>query len=210
MGYLEGLYGKYPRVDFNLISQYKEGLIATTCCLGAEVPQAIVHKGVEQGELVFLKWLNLFGHGNYFIELQRHGILNVDNSGMSQEDINQVLISFSKKYDVPIIATNDSHYVNEDDFEAHDILLCINTGDLKKTPVGDGKGFRFGFPGKDFFFKTKEEMAALFKDVPQALDNTILIADLIETPKLTRDILLPNYILPEGFNTQGDYLRHLS
>lgn len=214
LGYIEGMYSKYPRVDKELIIQYKEGLIATTCCLGAEVPQTIIKKGEEAGEKVFLEWLELFGE-DYYIELQRHNIKNIRNQGISQEDINQILLKWSKKYNVPVIATNDSHYIDETDWVAHDILLCINTGEKKNTPIGtdedeDRKGTRFGFPNNQFYFKSTEEMIALFHDIPQALDNTQLIADKVEMPNLKRDVLLPNYSLPPGFNNQGDYLRHIT
>ena len=214
LGYIEGLYSKWPRVDKELIKQYSEGLIATTCCIGAEVPQAIMHKGEEAGEKVFLEWLDIFGD-DYFIELQRHNIENLDGTGVSQEDINQLLLKWSEKYKVTAIATNDSHYVEEEDANAHDILLCVNTGELQSTPVGKGdqynaKGTRFGFPNEQFFFKTQAEMERTFKDIPHVLDNTQMIVDRINTPKLERDILLPNFAMPEQFATQDDYLRYLT
>lgn len=209
LGFIEGLYGKYPRVDRDLIKQYSEGLIATTCCIGAEVPQAILHKGEEEAEKIFKSWLDIFGD-DYFIELQRHNLSNVDKTGMSQEDVNQILLKWSKKYNVPVIATNDAHYVNEEDHNAHDILLCVNTGETQRTPIGEGKGYRFGFPNSQFYFKTPEEMLHLFSDVPEALDNTQMIADRIISPKLKRDVLLPNYILPDKFKDQNDYLRFLT
>ena len=176
LGFIEGLYGKYPRIDKDLIRKHSEGIIATTCCIGAEVPQAILHKSEEEAEKVFLEWLDIFGE-DYYIELQRHDLEDLDSTGKSQEDVNQVLLKWSEKYNVPAIATNDSHYVDEVDYNAHDILLCINTGDLQSTPVGQGKDFRFGFPNSQFFFKTQAEMLEKFKDVPFALDNTQLIVD---------------------------------
>lgn len=209
LGYIDGLYSKYPRIDKDLVRKYKDGLIATTCCIGAEVPQTILRKGEEEGEKVFQEWLEIFGD-DYFIELQRHGLQDIDGSGLSQEDVNQILVKWSKKYNVPVIATNDSHYVDQDDANAHDILLCVNTGDKKSTPVGDGKGFRFGFPNDKFYFKTQEEMNVLFSDLPEAIDNTNLVLDRITPPKLENDILLPNYTLPEGFADQNAYLRHLT
>ena len=209
MGFIDGLYGKYPRVDKDLIKQYSEGLIATTCCIGAEVPQAIIHKGEEAAEEVFKEWLDVFGE-DYFIELQRHNLKNIDNSGISQEDINQILLKWSEKYNVPAIATNDSHYVDEDDWNAHDILLCINTGDKQSTPIGNGRDFRFGFPNSEFYFKTQEEMKKLFSDVPQVIENTGLIVDRVKNLKLSNEILLPAYQLPKEFKTQEDYLRHIT
>ncbi len=209
LGFIDGLYGKYPRIDKELIRKFKDGIIATTCCIGAEVPQAILHKSEEDAEKVFLEWLDIFGE-DYYIELQRHDLLDLDKTGKSQEDVNQVLLKWSEKYNVPVIATNDSHYVNEVDHNAHDILLCINTGDLQSTPVGQGRDFRFGFPNSQFYFKTQAEMLEKFKDIPHALDNTQLIVDKVTPPKLKRDVLLPHYVLPPGFANQDEYLRHLT
>ena len=190
LGFLEGLYGKYPRIDKKLLSQYKEGLIATTCCIASEVQQTILNEGEERGEEVFKEWFEIFGE-DYYIEIQRHDLGEIDNTGMTQEDVNQILIKWSKKYGVPLIATNDSHYIEEEDWLAHDILLCVNTGDKISTPRGYGKGFRFGFPNHEFYFKTTAEMKELFKDIPEAIDNTNRIVDSITPPELKRDILLP-------------------
>ena len=214
LGYIDGLYSKWPRVDRELIKQYSEGLIATTCCIGAEVPQAIMHKGEEAAEKIFLEWLEIFGE-DYFIELQRHNIENLDGTGISQEDINQLLLKWSEKYKVTAIATNDSHYVDEEDSNAHDILLCVNTGELQSTPVGSGenynsKGTRFGFPNEQFFFKTQAEMGKLFSDIQHDMDKTQMNIERNKTTKLERDILLPNFVMPEQFATQDDYLRYLT
>ncbi|HRI27334.1 MAG TPA: DNA polymerase III subunit alpha, partial [Chitinophagales bacterium] len=210
LGYIEGLYGKYPRIDKELVLQYHTGLIATTCCLGAEVPQAILNKGEAEARKVFEWWLNIFGE-DYYVELQRHHL-------KEQEEVNRVLLKFAKDYNVKIIATNDSHYVDRQDANAHDILLCINTGEKQSTPKADEfiddssqmKNRRFAFPNDEFFFKTTNEMSALFADLPQAIDNTNEIVDKIEPLKLKQDILLPNYQVPEGFATQDDYLEHLT
>lgn len=126
-GFMEGLYGKYPRIDKELILQYHEGLIATTCCLGAMVPQAIMYKSEGEAETEFKWWLDLFGE-DFYVEFQRHGMAE-------QNKVNDVLIKFAKKYNVKIIASNDSHYVDQSDFNAHDILLCINTGEKQATPA---------------------------------------------------------------------------
>lgn len=206
LGFIEGLYGKYPRIDKELIVQYHEGLIATTCCIGAEVPQAILYKTEKEAEDTFKWWLDLFGD-DYYIELQRHQI-------KEQEKINHVLLEFSRKHGVKTIATNDSHYVERDDANAHDILLCINTGDLKSTPISTdeegGKGYRFGFPNNEFYFKTQAEMGKLFSDVPASLDNTAEIVDKVELLDLKRQILLPNFPIPPEFANQDLYLRHLT
>ncbi len=129
LGYIEGMYSKYPRIDKELIEKYHEGIIATTCCIGAHVPQAILRFDEKTAEKEFKWWLDLFGE-DYYIELQRHQI-------PEQETINQTLLKFAKKHNVHVIATNDSHYINEDDANAHDILLCINTGEKQSTPGFD-------------------------------------------------------------------------
>lgn len=202
LGYMEGLYSKWPRIDKELVLKYHKGLIATTCCIGAEVPQTILEKGETEAEEVFKWWLDLFGE-DYYIEIQRHNL-------PEQIAVNKVLLKFAAKYNVKIIASNDSHYIEKTDADAHDILLCVNTGELKNTPIGDGKNFRFGFPNNEFYFKTQEEMSTLFSDIPEALDNTNEIVDKIEPLKLKRDILLPIYQLPEQFTSQDDYLKHLT
>jgi DNA polymerase-3 subunit alpha len=210
LGYIEGLYGKYPRIDKELIVKYHEGLIATTCCIGAMVPKAILRKGEEEGEKEFKWWLDLFGD-DYYVELQRHDIPD-------QNKVNEVLLKFAAKYNVPIIASNDSHYVDQKDWNAHDILLCINTGEKQSTPTmkdfsddeGFVKGKRFAFANDQFYFKTTQEMKTLFADVPQAIDNTNMIVDKIELLDLKRDILLPAFPLPENFTNQDDYLEHLT
>lgn len=205
LGFIEGLYGKYPRIDKELILQYHKGLIATTCCIGAEVPQVILQKGEKEAEEAFKWWLNIF-EDDYYIELQRHKI-------KEQDQVNEILLKWAKKYNVKTIATNDSHYVEQEDANAHDILLCINTGDLKATPISNdeegGKGYRFGFPNNEFYFKSNQEMSWLFHDVPEALDNTNEIIDKVELLDLKRQILLPNFPVPEGFLNQVQYLRHL-
>ena len=210
LGYIEGFYSKYPRIDKELILKHHEGLIATTCCLAASVPRTILRKGEEAGLEEFKWWLDLFGE-DYYIELQRHGI-------PEQDQVNAVLLRWAKQFNVPVIASNDSHYVDQQDANAHDILLCINTGEKQSTPkakdfddeMGKPKGTRFAFYNDEFFFKTQAEMAATFSDVPEALDNTNAIVDKVEVLKLKQDILLPHYAIPEGFTDQDEYLTHLT
>jgi len=211
LGYIEGLYGKYPRIDKELILQYHTGLIATTCCLGASVPRVILKKGEEEGEKEFKWWLDIFGE-DYYIELQRHDI-------PEQNKVNEVLLKFAQKYNVKVIASNDSHYVDQGDSNAHDILLCINTGEKQSTPsmkdFGDddsvsSKGKRFAFYNDQFYFKTTDEMSRLFSDLPQAIDNTNEIVSKITPLKLKQDILLPNFQIPSNYLTQDDYLHHLT
>ena len=210
LGYIEGMYSKYPRIDKELIHKYHEGLIATTCCLGALVPQTILKKGEEEGENEFKWWLNIFQE-DYYIELQRHGI-------PEQEKVNEVLLKFAKRYNVKVIASNDSHYVDQEDFNAHDILLCINTGEKQSTPAlreftDDDvmiKNKRFAFPNDQFYLKTGAEMANVFEDLPEAIDNTNEIVDKVELLDLKREILLPHFVVPPGFNSQDEYLESLT
>ena len=136
MSYIEGVYSKFPRIDRELLVQYHEGLIATSCCIGAELPQTILWKTEDEAEELLKWWLDLFGE-DYYIEIQRHGLMNIDNTGKSQEDVNQVLLKFAQKYNVKVICTNDSHYVEQNDFAPHDLLLCVNTGEEHSIPVGD-------------------------------------------------------------------------
>jgi DNA polymerase III subunit alpha len=217
LGYMEGLYGKYPRIDKELIVKHHEGLIATTCCLGAMVPQAIMRKGEAEAEKEFKWWLDLFGE-DYYVEFQRHGMAE-------QDKVNEVLIKFARKYNVKIIASNDSHYVDVEDFNAHDILLCINTGEKVATPAlrefSDDdiniKDKRFAFPNDQFYFKKTSEMIKTFQDLPEAIDNTNEVVDKVELLNLKRDILLPAFPIPKEFQIHSDsnlnqweYLRHIT
>ncbi|MBL0192464.1 MAG: DNA polymerase III subunit alpha, partial [Saprospiraceae bacterium] len=206
LGYMEGYYSKWPRIDKSLLLKYHEGLIATSCCLGAMVPQAILKEDEATAEKEFKWWLDLFGE-DYYIELQRHNL-------PEQEKVNKLLLEFAVKYGVKIIASNDSHYVEQQDSNAHDILLCVNTGELQRTPISsdeeDGKGFRFGFPNDQFYFKTQSEMGQLFADLPQAIDNTNEIVSKVELLDLKKDILLPNFQVPSTFKDQDDYLEHIT
>jgi DNA polymerase-3 subunit alpha len=217
LGYIEGMYSKYPRIDKELIEKYHEGLIATTCCIGAYVPQTILHEDEAAAEKEFKWWLDMFGE-DYYIEIQRHNI-------KEQEIINQTLLMFAKEYNVSVIATNDSHYTDQDDYNAHDILLCINTGEKQATPGYDDmtnddlhiKERRFKFPNDQFYFKTAEEMRQLFSDIPEAIDNTNAIVDKVEVLNLKKDILLPAFPVPKEFKVheddtlnQWEYLKHIT
>lgn len=199
LGFIEGMYGKYPRIDKELLVKYHKGLIATTCCIGASVPQAIIKKGEDEGWKEFCWWKDLFGD-DYYVEIQRHGIRD-------QNIANEVLLKFAQRSGTKVICSNDSHYVEKDDANAHDILLCVNTGDKQSTPTNKDfddanpmpKGTRFAFFNDEFYFKTKDEMLATFKDIPESLDNTQEVVDKVDLLKLNRDILLPNFPIPKEF-----------
>ena len=210
LGYIEGMYSKYPRIDKTLIHKYHQGLIATTCCLGALVPQTILKKGEAEGENEFKWWLNIFQE-DYYVELQRHGMAE-------QDKVNLVLLKFAKKYNVKVIASNDSHYVDQQDFNAHDILLCINTGEKQSTPAMRDftdddvmtKNKRFAFPNDQFYMKTTAEMTKVFEDIPEAIDNTNEVISKIDLLDLKKEILLPFFEVPPAYKTQDEYLEHLT
>lgn len=202
LGFIEGFYSKYPRIDKELILKYHKGLIATTCCLGAEIPQAILQDDPVLAEEKFKWWLDLFGE-DYYIELQRHHL-------EEQEKVNHVLMGYAAKYGVKAIVSNDSHYLDKENANAHDILLCINTGDVQSTPKGEAKGMRFGFPNDEFYFKTREEMSTLFEDNPRAVENTLEVADKIEKLDLKRQVMLPAFPIPKEFESANAFLRHLT
>ncbi|MGB1217230.1 MAG: DNA polymerase III subunit alpha, partial [Saprospiraceae bacterium] len=194
----------FPRIDKEILIQHTEGLIASSCCIGAEIPQLIMKGKIDEAEEALKWWLDVFGE-DFYIELQRHhGLEDIDGLGISQEDINQQLILFARKHNVKIIATNDSHYVEEDDADAHDFLLCVNTGSLKESEK------RFRFPSSDFYMKSQMEMNRLFADIPEAIDNTMEVFSKIDTLELARDVLLPAYQIPPKFKTQDEYLRHIT
>lgn len=165
LSYIEGVYSKWPRIDKELLLRYSKGLIATSCCIGAEVPQAILWKSEEEAEEIFKWWLDVFGE-DYYIEIQRHGLMNIDGTGKSQEDINQVLLKWAKKYNVKVICTNDSHYVDQEDWNAHDILLCVNTGEDQSTPVGDfaTKYYRFLSDDQKVIYDTVENVRSKYSN----------------------------------------------
>jgi DNA polymerase III subunit alpha len=202
MGYIEGYYYKFPRIDRELVKKYRGGLIATTGGLSGEVPDLILNRGEEVAEEALKWWLDLFG-ADLYIELMRHGL-------EEEERVNSVLLEFAGKYGIKVIATNNTFYLEKKEARAHDALLCIDNNDSISTPIGKGREKRFGFPNDEFYFKTQDEMKALFADLPEAISNTKEISDKIEDIRLERDVILPNFSLPENFETEDEYLRHLT
>jgi len=201
LGYTDGLYYK-PRIDKEVLKQYSEGLIATTCCLASEVNQTLVREGEQAAQEVFEWYLDVFGE-DYYIELQRHGLKD-------QDFCNNILLQWAKKYDVKVIATNDSHYVDKEDSEAHDILLALQTN----ADLNDPNRFRFTDDynqlNPEFYLKQPDEMLALFHDVPESIDNTNEIVDKVDDFKLDSDLLLPSFKVPDSFQDMDDYLRYLT
>ena len=202
IGFIEGLYGIHPRVDKELIAQYKEGIIATTGGLYSEIPHLILHIGEKQAEEAFKWWHQLFGE-DFYIELNRHD--------MREEDrVNETLLKFADKYGVKYFAANECYYLEKEESNAHDVLLCIKEGEFQSTPIGTGRGTRFGLPNNQFYFKSEAEMKLLFQDLPEAIATISEIVDKIEKYELKRNVLLPKFIFPKEFVTEDDYLKFLT
>ncbi len=196
LGYEEGLYGLYPRIDKELVVQYKEGVIALSGGLASEIPNLILNVGETQAEEAFQWWHQTFGE-DFYVELMRH-------NREDEHHVNEVMVSLANKYGVKVIAANDVFYLTKEDAEAHDVLLCVKEGELKSTPIGRGRGFRFGFENDQYYFKSQEEMKKLFADIPEAIENIQEILDKVEEYKLERDVLLPAFNIPEEFRDPED------
>ena len=193
-GYVDGFYYK-PRVDMEVLKTYHKGIIALSACLAGEVPRFMARGLYEEAKEAVLKYQEIFGRGNYFLELQDHGI-------PMQRQVNQGVIRLSRELDIPLAATNDCHYINAEDWEAHDILLCIQTG--KK--VADENRMRY--EGGQYYVKSEEEMRELFSYIPEAIDNTAKIAERCNVEIEFGVTKLPRYEVPEGYDSWG-YLNHL-
>ena len=202
IGFTEGLYGIHPRIDKPLVQEYKSGLIATTGGLLSEVPHLILHVGEKQAEEAFKWWLDQFGE-DFYVELNRHGVPEEDH-------VNEVLLRFAEKYGVKYFAANECYYLDKEEANAHDVLLCIKEGEFKSTPIGYGRGHRYGLVNDQYYFKSQDEMRSIFSDLPEAIETITEIVDKIETYKLERDVLLPKFDIPSGFNSEDDYLRHIT
>ena len=212
LAYTEGFY-YVPRIDREVIQQYKEDIIVLTGNLYGEVPGKILNVGENQAEEALIWWKDQFGEDLY-VELMRH----------NQEDedrVNPVLVSLAKKHDVKIIATNNTYYCEQQDANAHDILLCVKDGEKQATPIGRGRGYRYGLPNQEYYFKNGDQMKSLFKDLPEAISNVQEVVDKIEPFELARDVLLPAFTIPEQFKVDADeqdggkrgenaYLRHIT
>jgi DNA polymerase-3 subunit alpha len=212
----EGFY-YLPRIDKELLLQFKGDLIASTGGIWAEIPYLILNVGETQAEEAFVWWKEQFGD-DFYVELNRHGIPEEDK-------VNEVLLEWANKYGVKYFASNNSYYNDKGDAKAHDILLCVKDGELLEKPkkyVGKrGREFRFGFPNDEFYLKSPEEMKQLFADLPEAIHCTQEIVEKCEAYKLAREVLLPKFDIPEEFKHPEDaadggkrgenaYLRYLT
>ena len=202
--WIDGYYYR-PRIDKELLEQYHEGIIASSACLGGEIPQHIMHGNIEEAEKSILWFKNLFGE-DFYLELQRHKTdnpLGNQETYEKQQQVNAVLLELGKKHSVKVIATNDIHFLNEEDAEAHDRLICLSTG----KDLNDPKRMRYS---KQEWMKTTLEMNELFADVPEVLSTTQEICDKVEIYSIEHDPLMPDFPIPEEFATADDYLRHLT
>ncbi len=204
IGYLEGHYYK-PRIDKEILKEYSEGLIASSACLGGDIPSHILNDNEKDLEESLAFYTDTFGE-DFYLELQRHptGDPVFDNDTLAkQKKVNERLVQISLERGIKLIATNDVHFVNREDAEAHDRLICLNTG----KDLDDETRLRYT---KQEWFKTREEMAELFSDLPQALGNTQEIVDKVQTYELNHDPIMPDFPLPDKFENADDYLRHLT
>ncbi|RHO35687.1 DNA polymerase III subunit alpha [Clostridium sp. AM16-23] len=193
-GFVDGFYYK-PRIDEEVMREYHEGIIALSACLAGEVPRYLEKGLYEEAKEAAKRHLEIFGEGNYFLELQDHGI-------PLQRQVNQGIMRLSKELNIPLVATNDCHYINADDWEAHDILLCIQTG--KK--VSDENRMRY--EGGQYYVKSEEEMRQLFPYAPEAIENTHKIAERCNVEIEFGVTKLPRFDVPDGYDSWG-YLNHL-
>ena len=212
IAYTKGFY-YVPRIDKNLILEYKKDIIVLSGNLYGEIPSKILNIGEKQAEESLIWWKNNFG-SDFYLEIMNH----------NQEDekvVNEVIKKFSKNHEVKLIATNNNYYSEKQDANAHDILLCVKDGEKQSTPIGRGRGFRYGLPNHEYYYKSSDEMKSLFADCPESITNIQEIIDKIEAYTLARDVLLPKFEIPsefEDFNDLDDlgkrgennYLRHLT
>ena len=205
-GYTDGFY-YVPRVDKNIVKNYREGLIVLSGDKYGEISSKILNVGERQAEESLEWWKSTF-NDDYYLEITRHGI-------DEDEILNQTLIKFSNDHDIKIVATNSTKYINKEDANAHDILLCVKDGEKQSTPIGKGRSFRYGLKNQEYYFKSSEEMNRLFEDIPEAISNISEIVAKVEFFDLNRDVLLPKFNIPDDFKSKTDdieneYLRHIT
>lgn len=195
IAYTDGFY-YVPRIDKEVVKKYKEDVIVLTGGMGGEVPSKILNIGEKQAESALMWWKEEFGEDLY-VEIMRH----------HQEDedrVNTTLVELARKHDIKLTATNNSYYIDKKDANAHDILLCVKDGEKQATPIGRGRGYRYGMPNQEYYFKSQEEMKGLFEDLPDAIYNIAEVVDKVEPFELHRDVLLPKFDIPERFMDARD------
>lgn len=212
IAYTAGFY-YVPRIDKKLIEAHKEDVIVLSGNLYGEISSLILNVGENQAEEALLWWKEQFGD-DFYLEIMRHG-------QEDEERVNETLLRFSEVHDVKLVATNNTFYINKNDAASHDVLLCVKDNALVDTPVGRGRGFRYGLENQEYYFKSQEEMKELFVDLPQAIESIDEIVSKCEHYRLAREVLLPAFDIPEEFRDEQDlidggkrgennYLRHLT
>ena len=212
IAYTKGFY-YVPRIDRKVVEKYKEDIIVLSGNLYGEVPSKILNVGEKQAEEALIWWKEQF-NDDFYLEIMQH----------NQEDerrVNQVLKEFANTHDVKLVATNNNYYCEQENANAHDILLCVKDGEKQGTPIGRGRGYRYGLPNQEYYFKSSEEMKTLFQETPEAIINIQEVVDKIEAYELVRDVLLPEFSIPEEFKDEEDlsdggkrgenaYLKHIT
>jgi DNA polymerase-3 subunit alpha len=207
IGYTEGFY-YVPRVDRSIIEQYKSDLIVLSGNMYGEIANKLLNIGESQAEDALVYWKNLFGD-DFYLEMMKHGQEDEDR-------VNETLLEFSKIHNVKVVPTNNSFYLNKEDANAHDILLCVKDGEKQATPIGRGRGFRYGLKNQEYYFKTSNEMKFLFRDYPDFFSNISEIVEKVELYELAREVLLPKFKIPADFKTENsddlenEYLKFLT
>jgi DNA polymerase-3 subunit alpha len=212
IAYTKGFY-YLPRIDKNVVEQYKEDIIVLSGNLYGELSSKILNQGERQAEEALVWWKERFG-ADFYIEIMRH-------DQQDENIVNTTLVELARKHEVKLVASNNCYYVNKKDANAHDILLCVKEAEKQATPIGRGRGYRYGLPNQEYYFKSSEEMKALFADLPEAIINISEVIDKIEAYQLAREVLLPKFDIPEEFLVAEDeadggkrgenkYLRHLT
>ena len=201
-GYVSGLYAGFPRIDKSILTKFKEDLIASSSGINGEIADVLLNQGEEYAENIFIWWKEQFGD-DFYIQLTNH---NSDEENY----INKILIRWCNKYKVEYFIANEIFYSNKEDAASHDILLCVKNSELKSTPIGKGRGFRFGFNSDEYYFKSSEEMSILSKDIPNPFSSFEEIYNKIEEFNLENDVALPLFQLPNDFSNQDEYLKFLT
>jgi DNA polymerase-3 subunit alpha len=195
IAYIDGFY-YVPRIDKKVIEKYKEDIIVLSGNMYGEIPSKILNIGEKQAEEALLWWKTTFEE-DFYLELNDH---NQEN----EQHVNEVLLALSKKHGVKVVAANSTYYNDKNDAKSHDILLCVKDGEKEATPKGKGRGFRYGLPNDEYYFKSQEEMKQLFQKTPEAIINIQEIVDKIEVYELQRDVLLPKFEIPNEFIDKKD------
>lgn len=197
MSYDKGFYYK-PRVDKAVLKQYHEGIIASSACLAGEVARAALESH-DKARAVIKEYEDIFGHGNFYLEVQNH----LDGS-REQMTVNAIVMQLGKEFDIPVIATNDCHYTNAKDAEAHEVLLCMQTQSKLSDPD------HMVYAGGQYYVKTEEEMRELFPNNPEVIDNTVKLADRCNVSLEFGNYHIPKFDVPEGYSSTKDFLKSLT